>query len=99
MTVHRRISMPADHPVFAGHFPDHPVVPGAWLLDRVVETLAEAGEAGPWRVATAKFLSPAGPDEHLDLTVSPPAAGGLRAFRIDCGGRTIASGRIGPLEA
>ncbi len=98
MTIRRCLSMPAGHPVFTGHFPDHPVVPGAWLLDRVIDALVTAGEGGPWRIASAKFLAPAGPDETLTLDISAPAANGLRDFLIASEGRAVASGRIGPLE-
>jgi len=96
--IQLRFSMPHGHTVFDGHFPDQPVVPGAWLLDRVLAALAAAGETGPWKIASAKFLSPAGPDDSLELRISPPTTGGQRDFRIDCDGRAIASGRIGPLE-
>lgn len=94
----RRFSMPATHPVFPGHFPDQPVVPGAWLLDQLLAALEDAGVGGPWTIATAKFLAPAGPDAVLELCIEAPSASGQRTFRISHQGTAIASGRVGPLE-
>ena len=90
-------SMPASDTVFAGHFPGHPLVPGAWLLDHVVAAAAEAGLAGPWRLASVKFLSPVGPDEVVTLHLDPARAGGL-SFTLHCGARAVASGSISALE-
>src|SRR5262245_49728812 len=61
-----------DHPCFAGHFPDRPIVPGALLLAEVVEALL-ADEAmsrllGPTpALGAVKFLSPAGPGARLRI--------------------------------
>lgn len=45
--------------IFAGHFPDHPVVPGACMLQIVKEILADNVEAnlGIVRADNIKFLS------------------------------------------
>ncbi|NNM81259.1 MAG: hypothetical protein HKL98_01455 [Burkholderiales bacterium] len=80
----------ADHPAFAGHFPGRPIVPGVQLLDRV-EKIAEF-ECGPCELKVAKFLSPAGPGELLDLEYS--VEDGLLSFEIRCGDRRIATGRF-----
>lgn len=96
--IRRRFAMSAAHPVFPGHFPDHPVVPGAWLLDQVLAALDEAGEPGPWQLAAAKFLTPVGPDAELELTIEAPSGEGQRTFRILLGDVPVANGRIGPLE-
>lgn len=67
--------IPADHPVFAGHFPGHPLVPGALLLDWVVERVAAY-----WRISStglcieqAKFLHPVLPDAHVALGLKAEA--------------------------
>lgn len=92
------------HPAFAGHFPGHPMVPGALLLDAVLHAIAqaqaEAGSAdtGPqrvWQIASAKFLSPVQPGETLTLSWLPGATGSTR-FAISCGMRQIASGTLLP---
>ncbi|MGH8190050.1 MAG: hydroxymyristoyl-ACP dehydratase [Rhodanobacteraceae bacterium] len=53
----------ATHPALAGHFPDHPVVPGVVLLERVVAACRS------WRGMRvgkfdAKFLQPLLPDQN-----------------------------------
>jgi 3-hydroxymyristoyl/3-hydroxydecanoyl-(acyl carrier protein) dehydratase len=49
-----------DHPVFAGHFPDAPVVPGVLLLSKVLDAADEwLGTAvHPVRLRQAKFPAP-----------------------------------------
>jgi 3-hydroxyacyl-[acyl-carrier-protein] dehydratase len=94
------LAIPATHPVFAGHFPGRPVLPGALLLDHVILALEglRGCAAGTWQVANAKFLSPAGPGEALVVEFDPPGPRGAVAFRVRAGGRPVASGSLLPLE-
>ena len=88
--------VPLDHPALAGHFPGHPIVPGALLLDRAIafaETLTGAG-AG-WHINAAKFLAPAGPGAELGFAYSA-AAGGTLKFTVRAAGGVIASGSLTP---
>jgi 3-hydroxyacyl-[acyl-carrier-protein] dehydratase len=82
-----------DDPVFAGHFPGAPIVPGVLLLEAVIDSanaLIDDGQAfcGVERV---KFLRPLGPDEEfaVELRVS---AGPLVAFTCRAGEEVIATG-------
>lgn len=85
----------ADHPVFAGHFPDRPIVPGALLLDCAIAAIAAAEtlDLFPGRLGAAKFLSPAGPGETLSVSYEIDGAGAIR-FQIKATAptRLIASG-------
>jgi 3-hydroxymyristoyl/3-hydroxydecanoyl-(acyl carrier protein) dehydratase len=54
-----------DHPAAAGHFPDHPIVPGALLLDAVIAAIA--GTAAHVTVRTTKFLQPIDFGAHVSL--------------------------------
>ena len=82
----------ADHPVFAGHFPEHPVVPGVLLLDWAQAAIeAQLGQSVQ-ALIEAKFHSPATPSDalELDFEVGTSAV----RFEIRSGVRKIASGRF-----
>lgn len=70
--VRHLATFPAAHPVFAGHFPGDPMVPGVLLLDELIHRLAE--ELGvPYarlQVRSVKFLAPVRPDESVSWTSS-----------------------------
>jgi len=37
-----KVCFSADHPVAAGHFPGNPIIPGAMLLDEVLQAIRDA---------------------------------------------------------
>lgn len=80
--------VPPDHPVFAGHFPGRPIVPGALLLDRLL-----AGIGLPCNIASAKFLSPVGPDATVRFAWQKQGSGYVR-FDITSAGRIVATGSL-----
>ena len=85
-----------DHPAFAGHFPGSPIVPGVVLLDAAVRAALEALRATAGtacQVNSAKFLSPVGPGETLDLIIEITPAGGAH-FAISSGARKVATGTL-----
>jgi 3-hydroxymyristoyl/3-hydroxydecanoyl-(acyl carrier protein) dehydratase len=82
----------ADHPVFAGHFPGHPIVPGVQLLDWA-QAAIEAQLGQPLQALTeGKFHSPATPADSLELDFEVGASS-VR-FEIRSATRRIASGRF-----
>jgi len=88
-------TVPPDHPVFAGHFPGTPIVPGAMLMDIVLRAIATGTALDNCAINSVKFLSPAGPGEELVIRHSLSASGTIR-FEIVAGMRKIASGSIVP---
>lgn len=94
------LSIAADHPAYAGHFPGQPILPGVVLLDAALHALAtQQGLPGATgQIKSAKFRSPVQPGEALTLHASAMPGGGLR-FEIralDARGheRTVASGAL-----
>ena len=91
------LSIAADHPAFAGHFPGQPLLPGAALLAEVLEALldepllaARVGTAP--RLGAAKFLAPVRPGARLTIELDD----GLRGVRFEVreGARVVASGQF-----
>jgi 3-hydroxyacyl-[acyl-carrier-protein] dehydratase len=85
----------ADHPTFAGHFPRFPVLPGAVLLDEMLQVIARARgiDLTQWQLASAKFLDVVRPRDSLLLEHDAPAPGLIR-FTIRSENRKVASGTL-----
>ena len=97
----------AGHPMLAGHFPGHPIVPGAWLLAWVVATAArrltaECDMRAVVGVKRVKFLRPLAPDQGFEcafkLSARPAgtetgAHDSLR-FSVHSSGTLIAEGSL-----
>jgi 3-hydroxyacyl-[acyl-carrier-protein] dehydratase len=63
------LGVPVAHRAFAGHFPGHPILPGALLLQRVM-SLAETSAIGPLtgcRLSNIKFLAAVDPGDRLQI--------------------------------
>jgi 3-hydroxyacyl-[acyl-carrier-protein] dehydratase len=90
--VVRTLSVPAGHPVFRGHFPGNPIVPGVMLLEWVTREVAQALERRPsaLRVRETKFFTPLAPLQPATLSFE---LGATRcAFDIQCDAARIARG-------
>ena len=87
--------LPPEHPVFAGHFPGMPIVPGVMLLDAVCHAVANAAGRGSqqWHVKTVKFLNPLAPGETASARYDITNEGTVR-FEIVADGRAIATGHL-----
>ena len=71
------VELRADHPVYEGHFPGQPVVPGVCTVRVVRELTARAVGYDVWfdTIREAKFVSVLIPSEGLCITVEATLAG------------------------
>jgi len=99
----KRCTVDPQHPMLAGHFPGHPIVPGAWLLSWVIadatRQLASAGNArAVTGVKRVKFLRPLGPSESFECELS--TGSDTVRFTLKCAAGVIATGilQLGPVH-
>ncbi len=90
----REVSISPDEPLFAGHYPGFPVVPGMFVLELVHRAVcAERGIAGvPVSVVRAQFHRPVRPGESLRIVVN--SVGGDVVAKVDVGGEPAAELRL-----
>ena len=95
MNMQSPIEISANHPSFAGHFPQFPVIPGAVLLDETLQVIQrERGiDLTQWKIASAKFLDVVRPGDSLRLEHGAPMDGLIR-FTIRVANRNVASGTL-----
>ena len=91
--MHSSIEVPIDHPSFAGHFPKFPVLPGAVLLDEVLQIIQRERriDLAHWQIVSAKFLDAVRPGDALRLEHDAPKSDLIR-FIVRAANRTVASG-------
>ena len=91
------LTIAAEHPALAGHFPGAPIVPGVVLLDEMVRALENEAGVGDrsWRIGAAKFVKPVRPGELLTLERERLANGSIR-FAVLRAGEPVAHGLLVP---
>jgi 3-hydroxyacyl-[acyl-carrier-protein] dehydratase len=90
--------IPSSHPVFDGHFPQYPVVPGAMLLQEIEHAVQKH-----WphlevsSIQHMKFIRPVRPDERITITLEDKKMGCLPvtlSVRLHAVDKLVAKGGI-----
>jgi len=91
------VTIRADHPALAGHFPGVPILPGVLLLDETLRALEQQESLAltQWRIGRAKFLKPVRPGETLVVEHQRLPNGQVR-FTISSAGHPVAKGMLIP---
>jgi|SRR5436305_188829 len=84
-----QIEVPADSPLFAGHFPGHPILPGVAHLAFVERALGVPITAA----RSVRLRRPVIPGETLELALIP-GEGGWTRFEISHQGKPVSSGTV-----
>jgi 3-hydroxyacyl-[acyl-carrier-protein] dehydratase len=95
MGPERIVTIGADHPSLAGHFPGHPVVPGVVMLGEIMNAIRDMAKETIEFVGlpSAKFMSPLNPGEPLTIRLTQQGESATE-FICTTGSRLIASGRL-----
>lgn len=97
MRASTTVTIRADHPALAGHFPGVPILPGVLLLDETLRVLEqdESLVLTHWHIGRAKFLKPVRPGETL-LVQHERLPNGSVHFSISSAGVPVAEGTLVP---
>jgi 3-hydroxymyristoyl/3-hydroxydecanoyl-(acyl carrier protein) dehydratase len=90
------LRVPDDLPIFRGHFPAVPIVPGVMQVAWAVELARSCGLAsGPLvAISTAKFRRVVRPGMCLTARVERGAAAGQLQFTYELAGAVVSTGRF-----
>ena len=95
------VTFAAEDPMFLGHFPGNPIVPGVILTEALAQIAGIAGSSENGFLLSAiramKFPSPARPGEKILLRAEKTGSlGGLVQFSVTAGvgGRIVAEGQV-----
>lgn len=88
------IAVPADGPLFAGHFPGRPILPGISELALVARAVAPGGDASEVSsIPFARFRGLVVPEDTLAVETEPRGEGGVR-FEVRRSGALVANGAL-----
>jgi predicted hotdog family 3-hydroxylacyl-ACP dehydratase len=90
------VEIPAASPLFTGHFPGHPILPGIAHLALAQGALSEVlgRQVSLAAVRSLKLRRPVVPGDLPELRLGPPGEDGVARFEVRCGGAAASQGAI-----
>jgi 3-hydroxyacyl-[acyl-carrier-protein] dehydratase len=94
------VHIPAASPLFAGHFPGHPILPGVAHLALVTRALTDwrGRETALAAVRSLKLRRPVGPGETVEVRLAAPGEDGSVGFSLTHDGLALSRGTVIPGE-
>ncbi|HEU4400642.1 MAG TPA: hypothetical protein VFT43_00925 [Candidatus Polarisedimenticolia bacterium] len=90
-----RLAVPSSGPLYEGHFPGRPILPGVGLLDLALRALAAAGASPSLReIAVLRLRRLVAPGEDLDLEVKRLGPEGRVRFEARRAAEVVADGVV-----
>ena len=87
--------VPSSGPLYEGHFPGRPVLPGVGLLDLALRALAPAGASPTVReIAALRLRRLVAPGEHLELEVKALDPDGRARLEVRRAAEVVANGVV-----
>lgn len=103
MITRLALQIPVTGPLYEGHFPGRPILPGIGLLHLSMNALAAAGTTQPLRAITSlKLRKPVSPGDALDLELKGSEPDGSVRFDVRRGSELVANASLilgSPLSA
>jgi len=91
--VNATLAIPAGGPLFDGHFPGRPILPGISELVLIARALAPEGDASVAAIPYVRFRGLVQPADVIELAATPREEGGVR-FDARRDGALVANGAI-----
>ena len=90
-----RVEIPPASPLFSGHFPDHPILPGIAHLALAARASRDMDDEGSLAAVRAlKLRRPVAPGETLELFIGAIAEGGWRRFELRRGEEPVSGAAV-----
>ena len=90
------VRIPESSPLFSGHFPGHPILPGVAHLALVARALSDwqGRKAALAGVRGWKLRQPVKPGETLEVRLTRTGEGGEVGFVLERGGEAVSRGTV-----